>query len=143
MPTQVTDYAVLIAPFIGWILAQGFKFVFTLRKDGITLSDAIKSGGMPSSHSAFMMALVTAIAIQEGLSSVAFAISFALACIVMYDAAGVRRTTGDQTDAIHQLAKQAKTNVHISHDARGHSLAEVLAGAATGVLAGWLTVVIL
>jgi acid phosphatase family membrane protein YuiD len=138
----VNKYQILIAPFIGWILAQSIKFVLTLRKDGVTLSDAVKSGGMPSSHSAFVVALATAIAYNEGIDSIAFAITFSIACLIMYDATGVRRTTGDQTDAIDKLAKKQGIKVNV-HDSRGHSVPEVLVGVAVGIVAGLLTVVIL
>lgn len=40
------------------------------------------SGGMPSSHSATVMALAVAIALQEGTGGPAFAIAVVLACIV-------------------------------------------------------------
>lgn len=40
------------------------------------------SGGMPSSHSATVMALTTAIALQEGAGGSSFAISTILACVV-------------------------------------------------------------
>jgi acid phosphatase family membrane protein YuiD len=39
--------------------------------------------------------ITTSIALQQGFGSTAFAVSFAFSCIVMYDAAGVRRHAGE------------------------------------------------
>ena len=141
---ETSNYAILVAPFMGWIIAQFIKFVFTLRKDGVSLHDAIQSGGMPSSHSAFMTSITTAIGMTQGLDSVGFALSLSLTAIIMYDATGVRRTTGEQTAAIMSIAKKAgMKSPLLLHDARGHSPLEVIAGAAVGIITGIATVVIL
>lgn len=140
---ESSNYSLLIAPFVGWLVAQFIKFVLTLRKDGIKLSDAIQSGGMPSSHSAFMSSLTAAVGVSEGINSVAFAISVAVTAIIMYDAIGVRRTTGEQTIAIRALAIKTKIEMKDLHDARGHSFVEVVAGMCVGIVAGVVTVVIL
>jgi acid phosphatase family membrane protein YuiD len=103
---ETSRYALLAAPFAGWIAAQLLKFIFTLRKDGVSLHDAIQSGGMPSSHSAFMTSLSIAIGLTEGIDSAIFAVSLALTAIIMYDATGVRRTTGEQTVALIAIAKK-------------------------------------
>ena len=39
---ETSKYALLVAPFAGWIAAQLLKFIFTLRKDGVSLHDAIQ-----------------------------------------------------------------------------------------------------
>jgi acid phosphatase family membrane protein YuiD len=59
-------YAYIIAPILGWVVAQGIKFMLSLRKDGISVYDTVQSGGMPSSHTAFMVSLATAIGFGEG-----------------------------------------------------------------------------
>lgn len=141
--TATSSFALLVSPFAGWIAAQLLKFIFTLRKDGITFHDAIQSGGMPSSHSAFMSSLATAIGISQGISSATFAITVAITAIIVYDATGVRRTTGEQTDALQQLAKKTNSKLIYIHDARGHTPVEVAAGLAVGMVTGILTVVIL
>lgn len=140
---EANKYAVLIAPVIGYLAAQFIKFIFTLRKDGVRFSDAIQSGGMPSSHSALMSSLTAAIAFTEGVDSVAFAIAAALTAVIMYDATGVRRTTGEQTEAINALRKNSEKKVPYIHDAKGHTPLEVIAGMVTGIITGFLTVVIL
>lgn len=133
----MADYIYLIAPFCGWVVAQSIKFVLSLRKDGVRLSDAVQSGGMPSSHAAFMVALTTVIGLGQGFSSPIFAVSFAVSAIVIYDATSVRLTTGQQTDAIYQLAKAQKITLKTAiNNARGHKMTEVIVGSAVGVVVG-------
>ena len=133
----------VLTPFLGWIVAQTIKIYLCLRKDGITWHDTIQSGGMPSSHAAFMISLTTLIAIGVGITSVAFAISLALSAIIIYDSTGVRRTTGEQTDAFKKLAKKVGSKIDIKHDARGHTPAEALAGVAVGMIVGIMTSIFL
>lgn len=64
------------------------------------------TGGMPSSHSAAVTALSTAVALEEGLSSNAFAISAIIGVIVMFDATGVRRHAGMQAVVLNKLVEE-------------------------------------
>lgn len=130
------EYIYLIAPLSGWVVAQSLKFGLTLRKDGVTIQDAVQSGGMPSSHTAFMFALTTVVGLTTSISDIAFGITAALTGIIVYDALGVRRTTGQQTEAIKQLAKTTKTKVGTIDNAKGHTLPEVVVGALVGIGVG-------
>lgn len=132
------EYIYLIAPLGGWVVAQSIKFVLTLRKDGITFGDAVQSGGMPSSHTALIVALTTVIGLEADITSVAFGIAATVSGIVVYDALGVRRTTGQQTEAIQALAKTTKTKLGTIDNAKGHTVPEVLGGGAVGILVGVL-----
>ena len=58
---------------------------------------------MPSSHSALVCSLTIAIAKQTGVQSPEFALAMALACIVMYDAMGVRRAAGEHAKVLNKL----------------------------------------
>lgn len=61
------------------------------------------TGGMPSSHSAFVAALTTAVAVLDGFHSTTFAISFCLASVVIYDAMGIRRHAGEHAKMLNHL----------------------------------------
>jgi uncharacterized protein len=136
-------YQYLIAPFLGWMIAQSIKFAVSLNKDGIKWGDTIQSGGMPSSHSAFMVALTTVIGIHQGFSSILFALSAGITGIILYDAMGVRRAAGQLAEAVQELAK--KTNTKLSTEvinSRGHDPIEVFAGFLVGIIVGVLTTVV-
>ena len=64
------------------------------------------TGGMPSSHSAFVTALAISLAITEGIDSPLFAISFVLAGVVIHDAVGVRREAGKHATVLNQMAEE-------------------------------------
>merc|ERR1711974_111311 len=59
------------------------------------------TGGMPSSHSAAVTSLTTAVAYEAGISSTVFAVSALFAVITMYDATGVRFQAGQQALTIN------------------------------------------
>ena len=50
-----------------------------------------------------LQGVTTALALQEGLSSPLFAVSFAFSSIVMYDAMGVRQHAGKQAAVLNQV----------------------------------------
>jgi len=104
----------------------------------------VASGGMPSSHSAVVCALATGVAMTQGLSSVAFAITAILAIVTMYDAAGVRQSVGQQSVVLNRLVQEIRFRrpiAELEHDLRefiGHTPFQVIVGAILGVLIAWL-----
>lgn len=129
-----SNWIYLIAVTAGWAIAQLLKYgLYAYKhKSFKDTSWLYQSGGMPSSHAAITMALVTAVALKDGIESGLFAIAFVFAAIVMYDAMQVRRSSGEQGIALRKLLKQAKTT-HFPHHALGHTPAEVAVGAAIGI----------
>lgn len=121
-------------------LAQFVKVVGKLFKTGkIDLRMLAKTGGMPSSHSACTMAMAVTVGLIEGYNSVSFAIALSFATIVMYDAAGVRRTVGLQAQVLNKMIEEIfSENPHISSERikefLGHTPKEVLVGAIFGIL---------
>jgi uncharacterized protein len=127
--------------FISMVVAQLYKLIssyFPAKK--IIWSRLWETGGMPSSHSASVMALTTSVAITEGLHSIAFAICVVFSIVVMYDAAGIRKAAGDHAGVINQLtdffstAFDKKFKNEKLKELLGHSRTEVLAGAVLGIL---------
>ncbi len=130
---------VLLSSFAAWSLAQLSKFViWKLRKGKFNLRILVSSGGMPSSHSALVTALATAVGIEEGFGSAAFAISLVLAMIVMYDATGVRRAASIQAHILNQILEELFKGHPISEkrlrELLGHTPMEVLIGALLGIV---------
>ena len=128
----------LIAALLGWIIAQGSKYIFALIKGRSVrkLQSLYISGGMPSAHSATMMSLVSIIGLKDGVGSGLFGLALALAAIVMYDALMVRRSVGEQGEAIKQVIDISKFDVSKPRSAKGHTPLEVVVGAVIGLLAG-------
>lgn len=95
-PLITALFAIGFAQFIKVPLA----YILTRKVDWRLLTS---TGGMPSSHSAAVTALSTAIALIEGIGSSYFAISVVFAIIVMFDATGIRRHAGYHATVINQL----------------------------------------
>jgi len=97
----------LIAAFASIIFAQVVKvplYFVTNRTWNVGL--AFSSGSMPSSHSAAVASLSTAIGIVNGITSTSFAIAVVFSSIIMFDAAGVRRHAGNQAIVLNRLMKE-------------------------------------
>ena len=132
---------VLVSSVIGWVVAQALKTIidFSLNKS-FSAERLVGSGGMPSSHSATVCALVVSTAFCYGVSAFEFAVSFVLAAVVMYDAIGVRQETGKQARLLNMILEQDlfKLNTHQFQERLkefvGHTPLQVFAGAVLGIL---------
>lgn len=128
---------VLVVSFTAWLIAQILKVLFFMIKNRkFDIERLVGAGGMPSSHSALVVALCVALAIEEGLGSPLFALAIIFACIVMYDAAGVRRAAGKQAKFLNELIREFLSG-HAFNDTKfkellGHTPLEVLLGAILG-----------
>lgn len=130
-------------PMILWILIQSFKVIYELVKTKkFNFKRIMGAGGMPSSHSAIVMSLTTLIGKNIGVGTAEFAIAFIFSCVVMYDAAGVRRAAGKQARILNKIIETpGMTNVQVQEklvEFLGHTPKEVVVGATIGILAGLL-----
>ncbi len=129
---------ILICAVSAWAAAQIIKFLLTLALTGKPRLERLTgSGGMPSSHTAMVCAATIAAARAEGMGSSVFAIALVMACIVMYDATGVRRQAGEQAKMINKIAHEHdddSDNDDLLKEKLGHTPLEVLGGALLGIL---------
>jgi len=131
---------IFISAALGWLIAQILKtMIHTFFTKEFDAERLVGSGGMPSSHSATVVALSTATFFEYGASSFEFAIAAILAIIVMYDARGVRRETGKQAELLNDILKifeDMGRNEISAHDKLkefvGHTPLQVLMGALLG-----------
>ncbi|MBP3949883.1 divergent PAP2 family protein [Bacillus suaedae] len=141
-PLWASLFAIGFAQFVKVPLA----FIATRKFEWALLTS---TGGMPSSHSAAVTALSTAIALEFGLDSPVFAITTVLGIIVMFDATGVRRHAGYHATVLNQLVgdfnklvSEVKTWPKKEEDEKrkelkellGHQPIEVFFGALLGIL---------
>lgn len=135
-----TGYEILIALVSANFIAQIFKtVVYAIRNKSLDLTLLFTTGGMPSSHSAAVMAMTTSVGLIEGFSSSLFAISFCFSSVVMYDAAGVRRAAGRQAKTLNEIIQELMGPEHHLSQAKlkeflGHTPKEVIAGALLGIV---------
>ena len=138
--TDSRGWQVVACTFLGSILAQLVKVIgklITQRK--LDFRMLAQTGGMPSSHSSCTMAMATSVGLIDGFNSTTFAIALCLASIVMYDAAGVRRTVGLQAKVMNKMIEELfSEHPHISSNRikefLGHTPKEVIVGAVFGIV---------
>jgi acid phosphatase family membrane protein YuiD len=127
-------------------LAQFLKLFYYLYKEKkINFRYLVQAGGMPSSHSAIVSALATAVGMIHGFDSTVFGITVVLALIVMYDAAGVRQSVSKQSIVLNDIVRELRDkHPHLDRlkaDLReliGHTPFQVIIGSAIGVIVAWL-----
>ena len=135
-----TGYEVIFTSFSAIITAQVIKsIVFLIIKRTLDVRLFTTTGGMPSSHSAGVMGLSTAVGLITGFNSVEFAIALGFACIVMYDAAGVRRAAGKQAACLNRIIMDVyKQDLEEAggklKELLGHTPIQVFVGAAYGII---------
>ena len=131
---------VLISAALSWLIAQVLKVLIDGIRNGFSAERLAGGGGMPSSHSSTVCALVTAAAYTYGLGSAEFAVSFVLAAVVMYDAMGVRRETGKQAKLLNMIMEQQFFTFDNElfqkrlKEFVGHTPLQVAAGAVLGIV---------
>ena len=135
---QFMSNSVFITALLGWFSAQVLKIILSWDKK-LDFKRIVGSGGMPSSHASFVMALTMAVGFESGFDSPLFAISAVMSFVVMYDAAGIRRSAGQQAAILNKLveslvnADRPKTEKR-KKELLGHTPIEVFGGAILGII---------
>ena len=128
---------VLGSVFLALAAAQGMKLLlFKLRHhQHLRLEDVVVTGGMPSAHSATVVALCLSILWTEGWQNSIFVLAAVLAVIVIRDALGVRRTAGEEGKTINSIIRLTHVKTPPVHYSLGHTPPEVAVGIVIGALA--------
>ena len=140
---QLFSNKMLWIAILSWFIAQLLKVLVTLwQEHRLDFSKFWASGGMPSSHSAFVMALTISIGQIYGYDSPYFAIAMVFSFIVMYDAANVRLEAGRQAALINQIIEVLE-DPDLNPEQRlkeilGHTPIQVLAGCILGIVVALL-----
>lgn len=128
----------LWSAFAAWMIAQSIKFftVLAVRHEA-DFRLFVSTGGMPSAHAALVTALATSVGLVCGFGSHLFAVTAALASIVLFDAQSVRRAAGQQARILNQIVKELFKEHHLSqqrlHELLGHTRLEVFMGMIVGI----------
>ena len=134
---------IIIIAFITWVLNQSLKLlVFYITEKKWDIRRFIGAGGMPSTHSALSVCVATTIGLKEGWDSPLFALAIVIAFIIMADAAGVRRETGEQAKVLNKIIleffEERKIRDKNLKELVGHTPFEVIVGAFIGIVMAWI-----
>jgi acid phosphatase family membrane protein YuiD len=135
------NYALVIG-ILSVIISQTTKIITTLIAEKKILPWMILSnGGMPSSHTAFVISVTISIALTVGMASPVFAVAAMMAMIVINDAMGVRYEAGKHAFVLNQLIADLKElslsdlpNDKKLKELLGHKPIEVFGGIVAGTI---------
>jgi len=144
MDNNLLTNAPFLSAFFACLIAQFVKpIISVIVGDKFDIKRAFSTGGMPSSHTATVIALTTTIAIRYGIGSTLFAISAVFGTIVIHDAMGIRKEAGKQAELlnewssifieIHEEGQFTQANLKTM---LGHSFSQVFFGAILGLIVG-------
>lgn len=149
MTMMLLENTPLVVALCAIIFAQILKvpiYFLVMKKWDFSLLTS--TGGMPSSHSAAVASLATAVGFETSLDSPIFAVAVMFTLIVMYDASGVRLEAGKHATLLNELrqdfdlltkniAEWPKLDAEEKHQELktllGHKRSEVVVGALAGI----------
>lgn len=122
-----------------WLIAQTIKVALgVFREKRFNFKWFVGTGGMPSSHTAAATAIATSVGITYGFDSGLFAIAITFALVVMFDAQGVRFSSGRQAEILNKMLDdiywKKKLDEEKLKEFLGHTPVQVWAGAVLGIL---------
>jgi acid phosphatase family membrane protein YuiD len=122
-----------------WVLAQVLKIPLDyLETRRWNWAMFFAAGGMPSSHSALVTSTAMAVGLHDGFDKPLFGLAVAVAMIIVYDAAGVRRQAGMHAQKINVLVNELLKGHPISQqelrEVLGHTPLEALGGVLLGLV---------
>ena len=129
-------YNIIVASLVAGIGAQILKLIIEFFKGEFSWRKVMVYGGMPSSHAAFVGALVAGVGIREGFDSSTFAIALVFAILIIRDAVGLRRHVGYHGAAIAKLINERKDKNEFppTINRLGHTPSQALAGLIFGII---------
>ena len=128
---------ILIITLSVWAIAQCLKVIRgALHEKRFDFRWFIGTGGMPSSHAAGATALATTCGLEFGFDSVEFALAAVFALVTMFDAQGVRRSTGQQAQILNKIMEdiywKGKIETNRLKELIGHTPIQVFIGSIFG-----------
>ena len=122
-----------LIPLVVGLFCEATKIVCEGIRTGNWHEGIFRAGGMPSTHSAFVMSLLIVVWRKLGVESTDFAIAVVFAVIVWYDAMHSRREIGEQAKVLNRLQKWSHFAERV-----GHSGLEVAGGIIFGAVVTWI-----
>lgn len=124
--------------FLSWAIAQGIKIATGLiRERRFDFNWILRTGGMPSAHSAAVCALAFCVGKEFGFASSMFGVAALFALITMFDAQTWRRSIGVQARILNRIMEDIQTKGKVEEaklrELVGHSPIEVFVGALLGI----------
>jgi hypothetical protein len=134
---------IFLSALTAWFFAQFIKALISMvrfrimAKRDLLLTLIWTTGGMPSSHTAVVSALTTAVGFKVGFDSPLFMVSLFFSAMAIRDALGVRQAAGNQARALNQIIVDLNERWKTAHkpvkEIHGHKGSEVVVGCLLGI----------
>lgn len=136
---SIVSNHILMVTLLAWAIAQTIKVgLGVLRTRRFDFRWFVGTGGMPSAHAAGSSALATIIGFDCGFNTPFFALAAVFAMVTMFDAQGVRHSTGRQAAILNKLLDdiywKGKLEERRLKELIGHTPVEVFMGSLIGIL---------
>ncbi len=149
MTEFISSHLIILSAILSFAIAQGSKVIIrAMRGKKMTYHDIFAYSDMPSGHTAVVVGLTTAVALNEGFYSPLFAVSFVFATIVIVDAIGLRNYLGQHGKTLNILVKDLKEDAFLDNsypkllERIGHTPLQVLVGGTIGAIVSVLAYII-
>lgn len=131
------------AVFLSWFLSQLTKVIRGMVNERrFNFRWLFDTGGMPSSHSASVASVASSVGLYYGFMTMPFLLSLVFTIIIMFDAAGVRRSAGKQSQILNKMLDELYEKGQFAEERLkellGHTPVEVFAGALLGIVITFL-----
>lgn len=134
----ILTHKIFISVFASWLFAQTLKvIIMVFSKKTFDFKLFVGTGGMPSSHTATVMAASTSVGLYSGFDSAVFMVCLCFSIVVISDALGVRRAAGRQAAVLNQILDEIGHNNFKTVRLRellGHTPIEAFAGILIGII---------
>lgn len=129
----------LLAALLVQLSCQLFKvLLYSVAERRFAIDYFVSAGGFPSSHSAFVTALTTSVAMQSGIASDVTAVAAVLSIIVIYDSMRLRGQVERQAELLNRIRERHYPEEERLSERVGHTAPEVVAGVLYGLLVALL-----
>lgn len=134
MFTNKIVLSVIVAYTVASLIKVFFNYLMTEKLDPRIF---FSTGGMPSTHTASVTAMTSAIYFIEGVSNL-FVVAFIVSIVIITDAVGIRRAAGKQAQVLNAIIEDftifKKFKTKRLYELLGHSPKQVIVGLILGII---------
>jgi len=132
------SYEIIFIPALSGVSAQIIKFfLYYIIHKKINFKRLFEMGGMPSSHTATVTSLSIVVGLKTGWTSAIFAVTVLFSFLVIYDAAGLRRSAGRQASILNKIVDEIYEKGRFPEERLaeliGHTPVEIIIGILYGI----------
>ncbi|MCI0450861.1 MAG: divergent PAP2 family protein [Candidatus Latescibacteria bacterium] len=130
----------MVVGVVAGLAAQTLKLSsFLILEKRINFRRLVETDGAPNMHSAAFAGLTTAIAQNDGLGSLEFALAASLTTLITVDIWNVKHAASRQADVVDSIVRRLRPDLAgAERRSLSYTVVDVLAGTGLGVALAWI-----